>query len=167
MLDIIKDAGLDSIGVGKIHDIFAGKGLSEYVYSTGNADGIDKTLEYMKKDFNGLLFVNLVDYDMLYGHRRDTEGYAKAVAYFDERLPELYGLMRDDDILMITADHGCDPDFTGSTDHTREYVPLLMYGKPVTPHNYGTRDTFADIAATILKYLGLEGKIAGDSIIRF
>ena len=167
MLDIIKQAGLDCIGVGKIHDIFAGKGLSEYVYSSGNADGIDKTIEYMKKDFNGLLFVNLVDYDMLYGHRRDAEGYAKAVAYFDDRLPELYKLMRDDDILMITADHGCDPDFTRSTDHTREYVPLLMYGRPVIPGNYGTRNTFADIAATTLKYLGLEGKIAGDSIIEF
>jgi phosphopentomutase len=121
----------------------------------------------MKKDFNGLLFVNLVDYDMLYGHRRDAEGYAKAVAYFDDRLPELYKLMRDDDILMITADHGCDPGFTRSTDHTREYVPLLMYGKPVAPKNYGTRNTFADIAATTLKYLGLEGKISGDSIIEF
>ena len=167
MLDMIKDAGLDCIGVGKIHDIFAGKGLSEYVYSTGNEDGINKTLEYMKKDFNGLLFVNLVDYDMLYGHRRDTDGYAKAVAFFDEKLPELYKLMREDDILMITADHGCDPDFTRSTDHTIEYVPLLMYGRPVVPANYGTRDTFADIAATILNYLGVEGKTAGVPIIDF
>ncbi len=167
MLDIIKGAGLDCIGVGKIHDIFAGRGLSEYVYSSGNADGIDKTIEYMKKDFNGLLFVNLVDYDMLYGHRRDAEGYAKAVAYFDDRLPQLYEQMREDDILMITADHGCDPCFSASTDHTRECVPLLMYGRPVVPKNYGTRNTFADIAATTLKYLGPEGKIAGDPIIDF
>ena len=167
MLDIIKDAGLDSIGVGKIHDIFAGQGLSEYVYSSGNADGIDKTIEYLKKDFNGLLFVNLVDYDMLYGHRRDAEGYAKAVAYFDAKLPEIMGLLTEDDILMITADHGCDPNFTRSTDHTREYTPLLMYGRAIEPRNYGTRKSFADIAATILDYLGLEGKIAGDTLIDF
>ncbi len=165
MLDIIKASGMDSIGVGKIHDIFAGRGLTEYVFSTGNEDGINKTLEYMKKDFNGLLFVNLVDYDMLYGHRRDADGYAKAVAAFDDRLPELYGLMREDDILMITADHGCDPCFTLSTDHTREYVPLLMYGRSITPFNYGTRSSFADIAATILDYLGLKGETAGDTLI--
>ncbi|MCR4655734.1 MAG: phosphopentomutase [Lachnospiraceae bacterium] len=167
MLDIIKDAGLDSIGVGKIHDIFAGQGLSEYVYSSGNEDGIEKTLNYMKKDFNGLLFVNLVDYDMLYGHRRDIDGYAKAVAYFDDKLAEIFSLMRDDDILMITADHGCDPGFTASTDHTREYTPLLMYGKNITPANFGTRKSFSDIAATVLNYLGLEEDVAGDTLIDF
>ncbi|MBQ7564804.1 MAG: phosphopentomutase [Lachnospiraceae bacterium] len=161
MLDIIKNAGLDCIGVGKIHDIFAGQGLSEYVYSAGNEDGINKTIEYMKKDFHGLLFVNLVDYDMLYGHRRDIDGYAKAVAYFDERLPELMELMGEEDLLMITADHGCDPSYLKTTDHTRERVPLLMYGKNIEPKNYGTRDTFADTAATVLKYLGISGDIAG------
>lgn len=164
MLDIIKSQGLDCIGVGKIHDIFAGQGLSEYVYSAGNEDGINKTIEYMKKDFNGLLFVNLVDYDMLYGHRRDIDGYAKAVAYFDERLPELMELMGDEDILMITADHGCDPSFLKTTDHTRERVPLLMYGRKVEPKNYGTRESFADIAATVLKYLGVSGDIEGTPI---
>ena len=164
MLDIIKSQGLDCIGVGKIHDIFAGQGLSEYVYSAGNEDGINKTIEYMKKDFNGLLFVNLVDYDMLYGHRRDIDGYAKAVAYFDERLPELMELMGDEDILMITADHGCDPSFLKTTDHTRERVPLLMYGRKVEPKNYGTRESFADIAATVLKYLGVSGDIEGAPI---
>ncbi|MCR5791463.1 MAG: phosphopentomutase [Lachnospiraceae bacterium] len=167
MLDIISGAGLSSIGVGKIHDIFAGKGLTEYTYSTGNADGIEKTLAYMRQDFNGLLFTNLVDYDMLYGHRRDRDGYAKAVAYFDDKLPELMSLLKDDDILMITADHGCDPGFTKSTDHTREYVPLLIYGKDIKPCNYGSRKTFADIAATTLSYLGLSGNIAGDSLIDF
>ena len=164
MLDIIKSQGLDCIGVGKIHDIFAGQGLSEYVYSAGNEDGINKTIEYMKKDFNGLLFVNLVDYDMLYGHRRDIDGYAKAVAYFDERLTELMELMGDEDILMITADHGCDPSFLKTTDHTRERVPLLMYGRKVEPRNYGTRESFADIAATVLKYLGVSGDIEGTPI---
>jgi len=164
MLDCIKRAGLDSIGIGKIKDIFAGKGLTEYTYTTGNADGIEKTLEYMDKDFNGLLFVNLVDYDMLYGHRRDVDGYAKAIAYFDEKLPDIMGKMLDDDILMITADHGCDPAYKLTTDHTREYTPLLMYGKNVRPVNHSTRDSFADIAATILDYLGVESTVSGSVI---
>ncbi|MCR5107387.1 MAG: phosphopentomutase [Lachnospiraceae bacterium] len=164
MLDHIKDAGLDSIAVGKIHDIFAGTGLTDFVYTKGNAEGIERTAEYMKKDFNGLLFVNLVDYDMLYGHRRDIDGYAKAVAYFDEKLPELFELMRDDDVLMITADHGCDPGFMASTDHTREYTPYLLYGKNIEPQNLGTRKTFADIAATVLDYLDVPAKTDGTSL---
>ena len=165
MLDFIRDAGKDSLAVGKIFDIFAGAGITEHVYTTGNPDGIEKTLEFMDRDFNGILFVNLVDYDMLYGHRRDIDGYAKAVAYFDDKLPEIFAKMRDDDILMITADHGCDPAFTKTTDHTRECVPLLMYGKNVKPGNLGTRETFADIAATVLDYLGVEGKTAGESLL--
>lgn len=164
MLDCIMRAGLDSIGIGKIKDIFAGKGLTEYTYTTGNADGIEKTIEYLDKDFNGLLFVNLVDYDMLYGHRRDVDGYAMAIAYFDEKLPDIMDKMRDDDILMITADHGCDPAYKLSTDHTREYTPLLMYGKNVRPVNHSTRDSFADIAATVLDYLGVESTVAGTPI---
>ena len=164
MLDLISGAGLDMIGVGKIHDIFAGRGLSEYVYTSGNAEGIDKTVAYMDRDFNGLLFVNLVDYDMLYGHRRDIDGYADAVAYFDDRLPELFSRMGDEDILMITADHGCDPAYTATTDHTREYIPLLMYGKNVHAGNRGTRKTFADISATVLSYLGVENTLAGETI---
>lgn len=167
MLDQLKDAGFDVLSVGKIIDIFAEKGITEYVRSDGNADGIDKTLAYMKKDFNGLCFTNLVDYDMLYGHRNDVEGYAKALTYFDERLPELLAQMRDEDILMITADHGCDPS-TPSTDHSREYTPLLMYGKPIKAGvNYGTRECFADTAATILNYFGIKPECAGKTIIEF
>ncbi len=164
MLDHITGAGLSSVGIGKIHDIFAGRGLSEYVYTSGNEEGIEKTLEYINKDFGGLLFVNLVDYDMLYGHRRDFDGYAKAVSYFDKKLPDIFRAMKDDDILMITADHGCDPKFTRSTDHTREYVPLLMYGKNIIPGNYKTLDSFSHIAATVLDYLGVSGKTEGKPI---
>ncbi len=164
MLDCIKEAGLDCIGVGKINDIFAGQGITDYVYTKGNADGINRTLEYMDTDFRGLLFVNLVDYDMLYGHRRDIDGYADAITYFNNRLDEIKSKMRDEDILMITADHGCDPSYSAHTDHTREYVPLLMYGKNVSAKNYGTRNTFSDIAATILKYLGVEATLDGEAI---
>lgn len=162
MLDDIKDAGLSVIGIGKIRDIFAGAGITEYTYTSGNAEGIEKTLEYMDKDFEGLLFVNLVDYDMLYGHRNDIDGYAKAVAYFDEKLPEIIGKLRDDDILMITADHGCDPGYTCSTDHSREYVPFVSYGKHIMPGNLGTRSTFADIASSVVDYLGVESNVAGE-----
>lgn len=157
MLDVLSGAGLDVIAVGKIKDIFAGKGITEAVYTSGNEEGIQRTLEYLDRDFHGLCFVNLVDYDMLYGHRRDVDGYAKALAYFDEKLPEIMGKMREDDILMITADHGCDPAYTATTDHTREYTPFLMYGKKVQPVNLGTRETFADIAATVLDYLECGG----------
>ena len=175
MLDVLKANGKDSIGIGKIHDIFAGQGLTEYTYTTGNEDGINKTLEYMDKDFDGLLFVNLVDYDMLYGHRRDIDGYAKAVAFFDDKLPEIVSKLRDDDILMITADHGCDPGYLATTDHTREYVPLVCCGKGFEPAkgtkggNLGTRPTFADIAASVLTYIGLPkdqiAKVAGENIL--
>ncbi len=161
MLDVLKAAGKDVIGVGKIRDIFAGKGLTSYVYTSGNTEGIEKTLEYLKQDFDGLCFVNLVDFDMLYGHRNDIDGYAKALAQFDAALPEIMASMRDEDVLMITADHGCDPGYTCSTDHSREYTPFLMYGKEVPPVNKGTRETFADIGATVLKYLGVSGDIAG------
>lgn len=164
MLDQISDAGKAVIAVGKIRDIFAGKGITESVYTSGNAEGIERTLEYLDKDFEGLCFVNLVDYDMLYGHRRDVDGYAKALAYFDERLPQLMGKMREEDILMITADHGCDPAYMATTDHTREHTPLIIYGKPVKPVNMGTRDTFADIAATVLDYLGIAQKTEGTSL---
>lgn len=164
MLDQMKEAGLDVLAVGKINDIFAGKGITEFVRTTGNEDGINKTLEYMERDFEGICFVNLVDYDMLYGHRNDVDGYAKALTYFDERLPEILEKMRDEDILMITADHGCDPS-TPSTDHSREYTPLILYGQPVTAGtNYGTRDTFADIAATILDYFSIVPKCAGKKL---
>ena len=139
--------------MGKINDIFAGKGIGEFVRTGGNSEGIDRTVEYLKRDFEGLCFTNLVDYDMLYGHRNDVDGYAAALTYFDERLPELLGLLKEEDILMITADHGCDPGYTSSTDHSREYTPFIMYGKKIKPMNLGTRETFADIGATVLKCL--------------
>ncbi|MBS7340546.1 MAG: phosphopentomutase [Suilimivivens sp.] len=165
MLDAIKGAGKEVIGVGKIKDIFAGRGITSYVYTKGNAEGIERTLEYLDQDFEGLCFVNLVDYDMLYGHRNDIEGYAKALTEFDEALPQMISKMREDDLLMITADHGCDPGYTVSTDHSREYTPLIVYGKSIASVNLGTRDTFADIGATVLDYLGVEGKIAGKSVL--
>ncbi|MCQ2493374.1 MAG: phosphopentomutase [Lachnospiraceae bacterium] len=165
MLDVLKAAGKDVIAVGKINDIFAGKGITEYVYTSGNAEGIERTLEYLDKDFEGLCFINLVDYDMLYGHRRDVDGYAAALTYFDEKLPEILGKMREDDVLLITADHGCDPSYTKTTDHTREYTPVIMYGKNIEATDYGTRDSFADIAATVITYVGVEGNIAGKSLI--
>ena len=167
MLDNLKNAGKDVIGIGKIRDIFAGAGLTEYTYTTGNEDGINKTVEYMDRDFDGLLFVNLVDYDMLYGHRNDIDGYAAAVAYFDDRIPEIMEKLRDDDILMITADHGCDPGYTCSTDHSREYVPLLVTGKNVKSGNLGTKSTFANIAGSILEYLNVESTVKGDNILEF
>ena len=165
MLDAITEAGQDVIAVGKIHDIFTGRGMTEFTYTSGNAEGIEKTLSYLQKDFNGLCFINLVDYDMLYGHRNDIDGYAKALAYFDEKLPEIMAAMRDEDMLIITADHGCDPGYTVSTDHSREHTPCIMYGKHVRPENLGTRETFADIGATVLDYLGVTGNIAGKSML--
>ena len=165
MLDQLKDAGKDVIAVGKIKDIFVDRGITESVYTTGNEDGIQKTLEYLDKDFEGLCFVNLVDFDMLYGHRRDVDGYAKALTYFDTKLPEIMGKMRPGDVLMITADHGCDPAYMATTDHTREYVPFIMYGSEIEPCNMGTRKTFADIGATVLQYFGIAPEFAGESML--
>ncbi|MCI9465161.1 MAG: phosphopentomutase [Lachnospiraceae bacterium] len=165
MLEQLSAAGRDVISIGKIQDIFVGKGITEYTYTKGNEEGIEKTLAYLEKDFEGLCFVNLVDYDMLYGHRNDIDGYAGALAYFDEKLPEIIGKMKEEDILMITADHGCDPGYTVSTDHSREYTPFLMYGKNVAPENLGTRDTFADIGATVLYYFGITPEFKGQSML--
>ena len=166
MLDQIIEAGQTVLSVGKIEDIFGGRGISEGVRTASNQEGIERTLEREQCDFAGLCFTNLVDYDMLYGHRNDVPGYAKALMYFDERLPELLAGLKDEDILMITADHGCDP-ITPSTDHSREYVPLVMAGKPVRSGvNLGTRRTFSDIGATILDYLGIEQKISGTSFLK-
>ncbi len=165
MLDQLKAAGKAVIAVGKIKDIFAGKGITEFTYTKGNAEGIEKTLEYLDKDFEGLCFVNLVDYDMLYGHRNDIDGYAKALAYFDDKLPMILDKLEEDDVLIITADHGCDPGYTVTTDHSREHTPMLMYGKSIKPMNLGTRDTFADIAATVLDYLGVKQEVAGKSML--
>lgn len=165
MLDQLKAEGYDVLSVGKIIDIFAERGITEYVRTAGNEEGIEKTLEFMEKDFEGLCFTNLVDYDMLYGHRNDVDGYAKALTYFDAQIPKLLGRMRKDDVLMITADHGCDPS-TESTDHSREYTPFLMVGETVPSGiNYGTREGFCDIAATILDYFGLQPECQGVSML--
>lgn len=165
MLDQLSENGKSVIAVGKINDIFAGKGITQSVYTSGNEEGIERTLEYLDRDFEGLCFVNLVDFDMLYGHRRDVDGYAKALTCFDSRLPEITGKLKEEDILMITADHGCDPGYLATTDHTREYVPFLMYGPALKPANLGTRDTFADIAATVLDYFGIRPAFGGESML--
>lgn len=165
MLDCIQKNGLDTISVGKIYDIFAAKGISEYIYTTGNTDGMAKTLEYANKDFNGICFTNLVDFDMLYGHRNNVDGYAAALTEFDGWLDEFLPLLRDEDLFIITADHGCDPAYTVSTDHSREYVPLLIYGNNVKPQNLGTRDGFCTIGKTVCDYLGVAEDIGGQSIL--
>ena len=162
MLDALQAAGKQTIGVGKIYDIFAGKGIGETIRTAGNTEGLQVTLELADRDFEGLAFVNLVDFDMLYGHRRDIAGYAAAAAEFNDWLPGFMGKMRPGDILMITADHGCDPGYTKTTDHTREYVPLLIYGSEVRPGvNLHTRYSFATIADTVCKALGVEYCPAG------
>lgn len=166
MLDQMKDAGLDVLGVGKIYDIFAGQGVTDTVRTKNNEEGIEKLIERMSRDFEGLCFVNLVDFDMVYGHRNDIDGYAKALSYFDSQLPRIISELKDDDILMITADHGCDPS-TPSTDHSREYVPMVAYGKQIkNGNNLGTRETFADIAATILEYFDVNQQVAGTSFLK-
>ena len=165
MLDVLSGNGFDVLSVGKIIDIFAEKGITEYVRTANNEEGIERTLENLDKDFNGLSFTNLVDFDMVYGHRNDAPGYATALSYFDSRLPEMLDKLRDDDILMITADHGCDP-VTPSTDHSREYIPLVICGKNLKKGvNLGTRNSFSDIGATILDYFGLPVEIDGTSFL--
>ena len=165
MLDYLEKANLDTIGIGKIYDIFAGKGIKETTSIVNNVDGMEKTIALQEKDFTGLAFINLVDFDMVYGHRNDIEGYAKAATTFDKQLGTFLENMKDDDILIITADHGCDPGFKG-TDHSRENVPLLVYGKNIKENiNLGTRDTFADIAKTILGIFNLDGDISGTSFL--
>ena len=163
VLDAIKEAGLSVIGVGKIRDIFAGQGLTEYVYNRSNANGMEHTLSYAKKDFRGLCFVNLVDFDSQFGHRRDPVGYANALNEFDAWLPRFLAELGEEDMVFITADHGCDPGYAGSTDHTREYVPLLALGKGVKPVDLGTRESFADLAATVAALLGVDFDTPGKS----
>lgn len=166
ILDAVKAAGMDSIAVGKIFDIFAGVGTTEHVYTKGNTDGLAKTLVYAEQDFTGLCFVNLVDFDMLYGHRRDIDGYAKALTEFDAWLPKLLEKLGPEDVVMITADHGCDPAYTATTDHTREYAPLLVLGQKIKPVNLGTRGSFADIAATVAALLGVALDTPGKSFAK-
>ena len=166
LLDELKQAGLATIGVGKIYDIFAGQGITEMVRNKSNADGMEHTLHYAAQDFEGLCFVNLVDFDMLFGHRNDVDGYAAALTEFDGQLRELLPMLKEDDLLFITADHGCDPS-TPSTDHSREHVPLLAYGaKMKAGYNLGTRSTYADLAATVAEYFGVKANIAGTSFLR-
>ena len=162
LLDYLSKSGLDVIPVGKIFDIFAGKGLKKANPTVSNADGMEKTLEFSKTDFHGLCFTNLVDFDMLFGHRNDAPGYAKALMEFDKWLGQFLLTLRDDDILIITADHGCDP-ITPSTDHSREYIPLLVLGKNVKPVNLGIRKTYADIGKTVADIFSVNADIAGES----
>lgn len=165
VLDLLKEKGKDVIAVGKIEDIFNRRGITKINHTKNNREGIAATLKYLDTDFDGLLFVNLVDFDMLYGHRNNPKGYAEALEYFDTYIPEICEKLREDDILIITADHGCDPTTPG-TDHTREHVPIMIYGKQLNEGvNIGVRDTFADIAATVAEYLGYEFPI-GTSFLK-
>lgn len=166
MLDNIKKAGKSVIAVGKIGDIFAHTGTTEEIPTKGNADGMAKTLLIAQRDFDGLVFLNLVDFDMLYGHRRNPDGYAAALTEFDGWLFNFLPHLREDDILMITADHGCDPSKTDSTDHTREYIPLIVYGKSIKPVNLGIRNGFSDIGATVCDFLGAEQPENGKSFLK-
>ena len=163
MLDILKDNGKDVLSVGKIIDIFAGQGVTEFVRTVSNADGMIKTAEFQKKDFDGLCFVNLVDFDMKYGHRNDVAGYTNALNEFDIALGDFMKNMRKDDVLMLTADHGCDPS-TPSTDHSRECVPLIICGNNVKSGNLGTRKGFTCIAKTVLSMFDIKNTILGESL---
>jgi phosphopentomutase len=160
LLDRIKNEGYEVMAVGKIEDIFGGQGITESIHTENNMDGVDKTIEFMKKHKKGLVFTNLVDFDMKYGHRNDVEGYAKALMDFDIRLPEIISNLREDEVLMITADHGCDPT-TESTDHSREYIPVLIYGDKIKKGvDIGTRESFTDIGKTIIEMLGIHDEKA-------
>lgn len=162
MLDYIKEDNKDVISIGKIYDIFNGFGITEKIKTVSNLDGINKTIEVMKKDFNGLLFTNLVDFDMMYGHRNDVEGYANAISEFDSKIPELLENLNEDDLLILTADHGCDPTTQG-TDHTREQIPLIVYGKKMKVVDLGVRDSFSDIGKTVLDLFNIKNDLHGVS----
>lgn len=164
LLNILKEAGKDVISVGKINDIFAGEGITRAVTAHKNEEGMAALAACAKEDFDGLCFVNLVDFDMLYGHRNDAPGYARALNAFDAFLPSLLSRMRRGDLLIVTADHGCDPS-TPSTDHSREYVPVLVYGDGVKAVNLGTRGTFSDVAATVADYLEVPYSLCGASFL--
>ncbi len=159
--DVLLASGLDVISVGKIIDIFAGRGFSEAIRTHSNTEGMQVTSELAKRDFTGLCFVNLVDFDMLYGHRNDVDGYARALSEFDAWLPSFLHCLGEEDVLLITADHGCDPD-DESTDHTREDVPLLVYGKQIRPVSLGTRSSFSDIATTVARFLYVPATLEGE-----
>ncbi len=165
LLDALKAAGRDVIGIGKIGDIFAGKGLTESHYTHSNTEGMEMLSAMAARDFEGLCFANLVDFDMLYGHRRDVEGYATALAEFDRWLGGFLPTLGEEDMVIVTADHGCDPAFLASTDHTREYVPLIVAGKGIAPQNLGTLDGFSTIGATVAEALGIDFRGDGVSIL--
>ena len=163
ILDVLKENGKDVVTIGKIVDLFSGRGITKSIRTEGNADGIEKTIRELKENTEGLIFTNLVDFDMLYGHRNNINGYAKALEYFDEKLPEIMKNMKDTDILIITADHGNDP-LTPSTDHSREYIPIIIYGNQIKANtNIGIRKTFADIGITILDCLDMPKLKTGES----
>ena len=164
MLDLLEKAGKTVYAVGKIEDIFCLRGITKSNHAAGNPACMEATYAAMQEDFDGLLFVNLVDFDMVYGHRRDVEGYAAALEAFDREIPRIKAMMGEEDLLILTADHGCDPCHTG-TDHTREHVPLLLYGKGVKGVNLGVRETYADIAATVLDFFGVENTVKGTSVL--
>ena len=166
MMDVLVRNGFDTLGVGKIYDIFAGKNIQRTVRITDNVDGMRQTLKFQREAFEGLCFVNLVDFDMKYGHRRAIDDYAFASTVFDGLLGTFMDNMREEDILFITADHGCDPGYSG-TDHTREMVPVLVYGRDIKEGvNLGTRGSFADVAATIEEIFGLEVTTQGSSFAK-
>lgn len=165
VLDNLKRNKFNVMAVGKIEDIFSGKGITEAVHTTDNMDGVDKTLDYMKENKKGLIFTNLVDFDMKWGHRNDVKAYGNGLEEFDKRLPEILAAMRDTDVLFITADHGCDPTYPG-TDHTREYVPFLAYGKELKKNvNLGTRNSFSDMGQTIAEIFNVEKISYGESFL--
>ncbi len=165
ILDKMKQKGLDVIAVGKIEDIFSKKGITEAEHTKSNMNGVDITLDYMKKQNKGIIFTNLVDFDMIYGHRNNVEGYKQAIEEFDKRLPEIMSVMNENDLLIITADHGCDPT-TESTDHSREYVPIILYGQKIKKNiNLGTRKSFADLASTIADIFNIDNVFPGESFL--
>ena len=164
LLDAVKEAGLESIGVGKIEDIFAHRGLTQSDHAAGNPACMDSLIRFMKTDFDGLCFTNLVDTDSVYGHRNDPKGFAGALEAFDERLPEMLNLLHDGDLMIITADHGCDPTYLQSTDHSREYIPILAWTPGMMEGvDLGTRKTYADIGATCAEWLGLPDRFDAES----
>ena len=164
MPQLLAESGFESISIGKIYDIFAHRGFTRHFLTHSNAEGMAESAKTLSLDFRGLCFINLVDFDMLYGHRNDVDGYAKALAAFDSWLPSFTSRMRAQDLLLITADHGCDP-ATPSTDHSRECVPLLAIGEGVKPANLGTRRTYADIAQTVCDNFGIKNTLAGASFL--
>lgn len=164
VLDLLFENDFDTLSIGKIYDIFAHRGLAAHTFTHSNGEGMEMTLKTLEKDFTGLCFTNLVDFDMLYGHRNDVDGYAKALSEFDSWLPVFRNGMRNDDLLIITADHGCDP-ATESTDHSRERVPLILAGEKVKPLNLGTLTAFSYIAKTVADNFGVDNNFYGESLL--